>query len=137
MKPIIGTKNGRLENEKFYQTIFFILSFISCDPVTYVCYNIDNSTDNNLVLIFHSSIAIENDTIPLSKSSIVEWRIVSVSGKFPENIDLNQYYDSIIIESNNLVVKRYISMMNGKNIYNYKYWEESKKSKRNCDTYFR
>ncbi len=113
-----------------------MLSVISCDPVTYVTYNIDNSTEENLVLFFHSSVAIENDTLPLSKSSIVKWRIVSVSDRSPEKIDLNQYYDSIIVKSNDLVVKKYISDMTGKNIYIYEYWTENKTGKRDYEYTF-
>lgn len=113
-----------------------MLSIISCDPVTYVTYNISNLTDKNLLLFFHSSNAIENDTLSLNKSTIKKWRIVSVSDRYPEKIDLNQYYDSIIVKSNDLVVRKYISAMIGKNIYNYEYWIENKKGKRDYEYTF-
>lgn len=116
--------------------IWLFLLLVSCDPITYVSYNIANSTDENLALYFYSSVAIENDTLSLIKNSVEEWRIVSVSDRSPEKIDLNQYYDSIIVKSNNHILKKYFWDMNGKNIYNYDYWVESNKGKRNYEYTF-
>ena len=113
-----------------------VLLLVSCDPVTYVAYTIGNSTDKNLVVYFYSSVDIENDTLHLSQNSIEKWRIVSVSGKSPEKIDFNQYYDSIIVKSSDLAVQRYFSYTTGKNIYDYGYWVENKKGKRDYEYTF-
>jgi hypothetical protein len=114
----------------------FVLFIVSCDPVTYVTYNINNSTNRSLIFFFHSNVAVENDTLTINRETSITWRTVSVSGRSPEKIDLNQYYDSIIVKSGKLIEKKYTPDLSGKNIYNYEFWTENKKGKRDYEYTF-
>ncbi len=121
---------------KYILLLSWILAITSCDPVTFVSYNISNSTSKDLEIYVFSNIVDENDTIILNKKTKEEWMVISVSGKSAKKIELEQYYDSILVMSGDENVLKYIPEMDGKNIYNYKYWDENKKKKRDYEYTF-
>ncbi len=121
---------------KYLLLLSWILTMTSCDPVTFVSYNISNSTSKDLEIYVFINIVDENDTIILNKKTKEEWMVISVSGTSAKKIELEQYYDSILVMSGDENVLKYIPEMDGKNIYNYKYWDENKKKKRDYEYTF-
>ncbi|AWW30228.1 hypothetical protein DN752_08880 [Echinicola strongylocentroti] len=116
-----------------YIIVTLAVAIASCDPVTFISYKIENSSNEELSIYFYSSINEVQDTLVLKAKSTEFWQDVSVGADTPEKIDLNQYYDSIKVESANRVIINYTPETTGKTIYDYSYWSEHKKGKRNYE----
>jgi hypothetical protein len=135
LKLIIGTN---LKEEGMKKIIVFILivnAFASCDPTSTTTYKIKNNTKNNIEIIFLSSIDV-SDTVTISHQEVQTWKVDTHYGSPSAKMDLIVLYDSIMIKTDDLVIKTYKTQTLGKNIYNYDYWSEHKKKKRDYEYTF-
>ncbi len=118
---------------KYFIIITIITLMISCDPEVCTTYIIENNSSKNLEIIFSSSSAY-NDTVTISNGDYHLWfKECHLGGK--TIVDF-QIYDSICIKSGKENLLKYVSEKEGKNIYNYEYWDENKKKKRDYEYTF-
>ncbi len=110
--------------------VFFLLIVLvlySCDPVGYIMKIIVNNTMHDINLIKVSSES-EPDTLHIKSHSILN---IGETGGV--NVDFSAY-DSVIVKSNNRILKVYKPDIPGKNIYNIdRDWEYKAIDKRRAE----
>ncbi len=121
---------------KYLILITFSTIMISCDPQYCTDYTLSNKTNEELLVLFYSFQLDRVDSIEINSqdNSYLE-QSCGLSGG-PDILDL-QVEDSIVILNKQLnVLKKYFPNSSGKNIYNFEYWKENKKKKRDYEYTF-
>ncbi len=131
-----------MKMKKYSIILLFLGLVVSCDPTTNLTHKIKNSSSRDLTILFFYSIDQSDtltidriDTLTINKNDVKIWLVDIVNGSAPR-IDFSIVFDSIIIYSDTSALKKYFSNTQGKSIYNYKYWDENKKGKRDYEYTF-
>ncbi len=111
----------------------FVLLFASCDPDRCTSHYIKNKTSNQVTISFISnfeglgSYDIDKGEVQLLGDISCDKAITRLAF---------EVYDSVIVKVNNIPKIIYKPETEGKNIYDYEYWVENKKGKRDYEYTF-
>ena len=116
---------------KNFKLILLLVILISCDPE--ICNEeiIKNNTSNNLEICWYNLGDKTFETTKIMKNSSVTFgtRGCSLGGSI---LNLELWYDSIIVKSNNIQLKVWKPQTKGKNIYDIDtYWILNENPKNN------